>query len=157
MSCRRAERLMGLVLDGEATEDQERLLRFHLNGCSSCARVFRMLSDISAVASDLPEPVPPPDLELRVRRRLVAAEAAAGAAPRRRRLLPAMAAAALLMLAVVSVQQHLGGDPMPAADATAATVQTRAKAERHMASAKSRVVRPAELSTFSRQASLISF
>ena len=64
MNCSKARRLISLVLDGEATMQQKRLLDFHLMGCGACRRALEMSRDIARVARSLPSPVPPEDLEI---------------------------------------------------------------------------------------------
>jgi len=62
MKCEDAVLLMNSVIDGEATPEQEQLLRFHLNGCSSCRRTMIINRSISSGVAQLQEPDPPSDL-----------------------------------------------------------------------------------------------
>ncbi len=62
MKCSEALILMDAVLDGESTPEEEQLLRFHVNGCSSCRKTILLNRSISDKVKDLEEPDPPSDL-----------------------------------------------------------------------------------------------
>jgi anti-sigma factor RsiW len=70
MKCSEALELISLTIDGEADSKQERMLRFHINGCASCRRALEMSRTISMAVASLPDPQPSADLENLVRARL---------------------------------------------------------------------------------------
>lgn len=70
MKCSDALNLINAVLDGEVTPQEADLLRFHLNGCETCARAMEISSAISGGIEDLQEPDPPEDLLEKVKARL---------------------------------------------------------------------------------------
>lgn len=70
MKCSEALELISLTVDGEADHRQESMLRFHLNGCENCRRALAASLSISRAVASLPDPLPPADLEARVRARL---------------------------------------------------------------------------------------
>lgn len=74
MKCNEALVLMDLVLDKEASPEEEQLLRFHVNGCTSCKRAFLLSKSISEKVRDLEEPEPPSDLIDIIHRRLSAGD-----------------------------------------------------------------------------------
>lgn len=156
MNCRRAQKYISLVIDGEASRQQKRLLDFHLMGCSSCRRAMDMSRDISRVTRILQAPSPPKDLEVQVRQMISAGSDRHMLASRRRSaILTIPAAAAILILAITllplsSPEDHL----MDSAAYSLSDYQPKAGGL-HLSSKSG--IRTAPLSEYSRQASLISF
>jgi predicted anti-sigma-YlaC factor YlaD len=72
MNCSHALRLIDLVVDGVASEEQKRLLRFHLMGCASCRTALQMTMDLSRMVGEVSQPRVPEDLLEKVRARLEA-------------------------------------------------------------------------------------
>jgi predicted anti-sigma-YlaC factor YlaD len=70
MKCEDALLLMNSVLDGEAGEEEEQVLRFHLNGCPDCRQAMLISRSISNGIRELGEPEPPEDLLSRITSRL---------------------------------------------------------------------------------------
>ena len=70
MNCTLALRLIDLVVDGVADEEQKRLLRFHLMGCPSCKAALQMTRDLSLLVGEISQPAVPEDLLEKVRARL---------------------------------------------------------------------------------------
>ena len=70
MKCDEALLLMNLILDNEADAEQEQLLRFHLNGCSSCRKAMIVNRSISREVLDLHEPDPPEGILQAVQERI---------------------------------------------------------------------------------------
>jgi predicted anti-sigma-YlaC factor YlaD len=70
MTCHEAALLMNTVLDGEASPDEDQLLQFHINGCSSCRRTMLLNKSLSLNVKCLDEPEPPCDIIEKVRARL---------------------------------------------------------------------------------------
>jgi len=159
MNCSRALRLISCVIDGVATEHHRRLLDFHLLGCASCRRAFRMSSDISLLARGLPDPAPPADLEETVRGMLAALPSPVPHARRiRASFLAIPAVAALIVLAMtVSPLSNDRTPPLPNTPALAqSSIAIPVKIDTGREGSKS-TVRTTPLSAYSRQASLISF
>lgn len=147
---------MSLVLDGEATGQQKRLLDFHLMGCSSCRRTMRMSIDISRVARNLPSPVPPDDLENQVRRMLSNVSDRNRTAGRKlSALLTLPAAAAILILAITLLPLSSPGESL--SDGTVAGITSYQSKNVGMQLYSKSGIRTAPLSEYTRQASLISF
>jgi len=157
MNCARARKLISLVIDGAAGEHQKRLLDFHLMGCPSCRRAFRMSSDIARLSHELPDPTPPSDLESAVRHMLAAESARTAPAKRLRTPLLAIPAVAALMVLVMTLSPLPGGDSGRGQELrTVASASVTSKVVAERTGSKSRV-RTTPLSAYSRQASLISF
>ncbi|MCK5840778.1 MAG: zf-HC2 domain-containing protein [Candidatus Sabulitectum sp.] len=74
MKCNEALLLMDSVLDGEATPEDEQLLRFHINGCPSCRKIMSFNESITEEMKKIEEPEPPSDLMEMVRKRLSAGD-----------------------------------------------------------------------------------
>ncbi len=70
MKCKEALLLMDSVLDGEASSEDEQLLRFHINGCPSCKKIMSFNESIAEQFKNLAEPEPPPNLMEMVHKRL---------------------------------------------------------------------------------------
>ncbi len=70
MKCNEALLLIDSVIDGESTPEQDQLLRFHLNGCTSCRKVMLLNKTIAEKVKELDEPMPPVNLTDIVRARL---------------------------------------------------------------------------------------
>lgn len=70
MKCKKAQSIISLVIDEEASSKECSSLQFHIMGCPACKRLFEMSQDISAHVQNLPEPVPLANLETKVLRRL---------------------------------------------------------------------------------------
>lgn len=157
MNCSKARKIISLVLDGEATMQQKRLLDFHLMGCSSCRRALEMSRDIARVARSLPAPVPPEDLETQVRQMLDGGSDRHRPASRRlSAMLTIPAAAAILILAITLLPLSGPGDSM--GDNSMAGISSyQAKSFGMHLSASKAGVRTVPLSEYTRQASLISF
>jgi predicted anti-sigma-YlaC factor YlaD len=71
MNCNEALILMDLVLDGEAAQEEEQLLQFHVKGCDSCRRSFQLNMSISKRVKELEEPVPDSYMMDMIRQRLL--------------------------------------------------------------------------------------
>lgn len=156
MNCSRAQSLISLVMDGQATRQQKRLLDFHLMGCSRCRRAREMSMDISRVARTLQSPLPPEDLEESVRRMLDSgADRMPPSNSRRSAFLTIPAAAAILIIAITLLPLSSPEDPISGTSSPALAVHDM-KGGEYRAPSKSGV-RTAPLSAYSRQASLISF
>jgi predicted anti-sigma-YlaC factor YlaD len=157
MNCSRALKLVSCVLDGAATEHQKRLLDFHLLGCPSCRKAFRMSSDISHLSRDLPDPAPPADLEQAVRTMLASNPSGPRHTRRIRTSLLAVPAVAALIVLAMSISPLSNGRSQRIHETPAlAQSSVPAKGGTNRDGSKS-TVRTAPLSTYSRQASLISF
>ncbi len=70
MKCNEALLLMDSVLDGEATAEEEQLLRFHVNGCMECRKISLLNRSISEKVTNLEEPEVPSDLLDKIQLRL---------------------------------------------------------------------------------------
>ena len=156
MNCSRALKLISLVIDGEATEQQKRLLDFHLMGCDSCKKALLMLKDISSQTRDLPAPIPPENLEEMVRDMISRTQNTNQSRFRFRRIfLAAPAVAALLILSITLIP--VSNPPESILDIGMTNlIHFSSKNDQINMTSKSRV-RTAPLSVYSRQASLISF
>jgi anti-sigma factor RsiW len=156
MNCTKAQKLISLVLDGEATRQQKRLLDFHLMGCISCRRKLEMSMDISRLARTLPAPVPPEDLENQVRRMLRSGSDLNRSDARKHSVLLTLpAAAAILLLAITLLPLSAPGDPMQNTQAVRISSYQPKNAGMHMSSKSG--IRTVPLAEYTRQASLISF
>lgn len=156
MNCSRALRFISLVIDGEATEQQKRLLDFHLMGCDSCKKALLMSNDISIQTRDLPAPAPPENLEEMVRELVSRTQDTHQSRFKIHRIfLAAPAVAALLILSITlfpvsSTQENILDIGM------SDLVHFSSKNDQNHMTSKSRI-RTAPISVYSRQASLISF
>jgi len=113
MTCKEALVLIDAVLDKEATPDEDQLLRFHVNGCSSCRRVMLMNTSLSENVKILDEPEPPVDLMDKVRSRLNSENYDKSALGKRsRKLIPLwrIAAAIPFAAALVLLLQNITGN-----------------------------------------------
>lgn len=156
MNCSRAQKLISLVIDGQATRQQKRLLDFHLMGCSECRRAMEMSRDISRIARTLQSPVPPEDLEESVRRMLDSGADRKHPLHRKRSaFLTIPAAAAILILAIVLLPLSSPEESMSNTSSPTLAVHGSKGVETRVPSKSG--VRTAPLSAYSRQASLISF
>ncbi len=156
MNCSRALKLISLVIDGEATEQQKRLLDFHLMGCDSCKKALLMLKDISIQTRDLPAPAPPENLEYMIREMISKTQSIHKSRFKYRSIfLAAPAVAALLILSITLIPVSDAPDNILDIGMTDLMHITSKIDQVHMSS-KSRI-RTAPLSVYSRQASLISF
>ena len=159
MKCSRALRLISSVIDDNASANQQRLLNFHLMGCSSCRRAYSMFRDISRLTRELPAPSPPATLETDVMRMISRETAAVPTGKRhfRASLLAIPAAAALIVLAVSISPLAATGSAAPRTLTLSSGMPSTMKVmSADRSSAKSRI-RTVPLSAYSRQASLISF
>ena len=156
MNCSRAQKLISLVIDGEATENQKRLLDFHLMGCPECRRAMEMSEDISDLAQDLSAPLPPPGLEIRVREMLKKNTDLKKHSRFRKAILAIPAAAALLVVSIsvlhTSAPENASNIPMEVSMS-----QSPAFKNSRISSSTKSGVRTAPLSEYTRQASLVSF
>lgn len=156
MNCSRALKLISLVIDGEATEQQRRLLDFHLMGCDSCKKALLMLKDISSQTRDLPTPIPPENLEEMVREMISRTQNTNQSRFKFRRIfLAAPAVAALLILSITLIPVSNPQESILDIGMTD-LIHFSSKNDQINMTSKSRV-RTAPLSVYSRQASLISF
>jgi predicted anti-sigma-YlaC factor YlaD len=120
MNCSHALRLIDLVVDGVADEEQKRLLRFHLMGCPACRAALQMTMDLSALVGEVSQPEVPGDLLEKVRARL-ATDDFPPMRPSRSRLrrfavaIP-VAAAVLLFLGIGTLGGRSGGGTGPGID-----------------------------------------
>ncbi|OPL18453.1 MAG: hypothetical protein AVO35_03745 [Candidatus Aegiribacteria sp. MLS_C] len=156
MNCSRAQKYISLLLDGEATPEQKRLLDFHLMGCSVCRRSLEMSRDISRVTRKLQAPAPPEDLEDRVRRMI--AEGSDRRSPglgRRSAVLTIPAAAAILMIALTLLPLSSPGESLVETTVSTLADYQPKSGGLHLSSKSG--IRTAPLSEYTRQASLISF
>ena len=156
MNCSRALKLISLVIDGEATEQQKRLLDFHLMGCDSCKKALLMSKDISSQTRDLPEPVPPENLEDMVREMINRTQDTSNSRFKFRRIfLAAPAVAALLIISITLIP--ISNTPETMLDiGMTDMIHSISKNDQVHITSRSRI-RTAPLSVYSRQASLISF
>lgn len=156
MNCSRALRLISLVIDGEATNQQKRLLDFHLMGCGSCRKALLMSKDISIQTRDLPAPAPPENLEEMVRELVSRTQDTHQSRFKFRRIfLAAPAVAALLILSLTLIPVSSTQENILDIGMSDLLHLTSKNDQNHMIS-KSRI-RTAPVSVYSRQASLISF
>jgi anti-sigma factor RsiW len=152
MNCRRALELMDSVLDGSALREEAQMLHFHLSGCPSCKRAMQMNRDISTVCKQLPRPMPPADLEARVRARLALMPAAEPSRPLiRYRIAIALPFVAALLIVIGLAVGARGG-----AGADQAVEAVRKVAFAAQGAAKYSITTP-PLAAYARPASLISF
>lgn len=156
MNCSRAQGLISCVIDGAATEHQRRLLDFHLLGCPACRKAYRMSVDLSGLTRELPDPSPPEDLEVAVRSMLAASSRTPDRSRRIRASLLTVPAVAALIVLAMTVSPFSPENSQVARPDGFSQVSVSLKSDQEHASAKSRV-RTAPLSSYSRQASLISF
>ena len=70
MKCNDALILIDSVFDGEASPEEEQLLRFHVNGCQACRKIMLANKSIRKQLSEIEEPDVPSDLMSRVHQRL---------------------------------------------------------------------------------------
>ncbi len=156
MNCTNAFKIISLVIDGEASEYQKRLLDFHLLGCSSCRKAISMCRDISEIAGKLPAPVPPENLESNIREMLKTKADISHQEHRfRTAFLAFPAVAALLIFALTVLPLSTEQEFITETQGIAMSVHESKSADIHL-SQKS-AIRTAPLSDYSRQASLISF
>lgn len=156
MNCTKAQRIISLVIDGEASEQQRRLLDFHLMGCSACRKAMEMSMDISRISHDLPAPSPPPDLESSVR--AILASGADNKSKRRERrtsFLSIPAVAALIILVFTILPGSSGREQLQVSSPAGFSAGDHKNVEIRLASKSG--IRTAPLSEYSRQASLVSF
>ncbi|MCK5117187.1 MAG: hypothetical protein KAR44_11345 [Candidatus Aegiribacteria sp.] len=156
MNCTNAFKIISLVVDGEAAEYQNRLLEFHLMGCSSCRKAMSMCRDISEIAGKLPAPTPPPDLELNIREMLKADTDINHSEHRFRSAFLALPAVAALLIFALAILPVSGDRELITDTPNIAMTSIESKTPDIRLSSKSGI-RTAPLSDYSRQASLISF
>ncbi len=156
MNCSKALRLINLVIDGEATDYQRRLLDFHLLGCSSCRKAMMMSRDISNIAGNLPAPTPPPDLEKNVREMLHISADIKHTENRFRSVFLTLPAVAALFIFTLMILPPAGRQESISEPRNMGQSAVEIKNEEIPLSLKSGI-RTAPLSDYSRQASLISF
>ena len=156
MNCSRAQKLISLVIDGEATENQKRLLDFHLMGCPQCRRAMEMSEDISDIAQNLSAPLPPPGLEIRVREMLKKNTDLKKRNRFRKAILTIPAAAALLVVSLSVLHTSTPENPHTMPMEVSISQGMPSKTSRLTSSSKSGI-RTAPLSEYTRQASLVSF
>lgn len=156
MNCANAFKIISLVIDGEASEYQKRLLDFHLLGCSSCRKAMSMCRDISEIAGKLPAPVPPEDLENDIREMLKTKADISHQEHRfRSAFLAFPAVAALLILALTVLPLSTEPELITETQGIAMSVHESKNADISLSQKSG--IRTAPLSDYSRQASLISF
>ena len=156
MNCSNASKVISLVIDGEASEYQKRLLDFHLMGCSSCRKALSMSRDISEIAGQLPAPTPPADLEHNIREMLQTKVDIKHSEHRFRNAflaLPAVAALLIFALAILPLSTNHESISENTTIAMAADVSKNTDTRLSFKPG----IRTAPLSDYSRQASLISF
>ncbi len=157
MNCRKALEIITLVLDDEATREQEIMLRFHLLGCPSCRKALEFSRDIATITRSLQAPPPPSDLETRVRE-MLAREDIETTVPRTKRsaLLALPAVAAMLVAIFIIPRSH--DDEYVACGTTilAGSMRNEPKTASVELTSKSRLT-TAPLAGYSRRSSLISF
>jgi len=156
MNCFKALKIISLVIDGEASDYQNRLLDFHLMGCPSCRRAMAMSRDISEIAGNLPSPSLPDGLEKNVRDMIHTRSDITRSEHRIRGVFLALPAAAALLLFAFTVLP-ISSSPEAIAEPGASVLsEYGSKSTDIQLSAKSGI-RTAPLSEYTRQASLISF
>lgn len=157
MNCSNALKIISLVIDGEASEYQKRLLDFHLLGCSSCRKAIDISKDISAIARNLPAPTPPEDLENNIREMLHARADVRHARQRfHSAFLAVPAVAALLILTFSILPTSVDHESVITEPLSIGMAVYESKSSDDRFTSKSGI-RTAPLSDHSRQASLISF
>ncbi len=156
MNCSNALRIISLVIDGESAEYQKRLLDFHLLGCSSCRKAMNISRDISEIARNLPSPTPPEDLENNIREMLQSSKDISHSEHRFNSVFLAIPAVAALLIFTISILP-LSGDQesITETDNIGMAVYESKNADIRLSSKSG--IRPAPLSDYSRQVSLISF
>jgi len=156
MNCSKALKLISLVIDGEATERQARLLEFHLMGCRSCRRAMSISRDISKITRNLPTPVLPDDLEKNVGKMLrngTDTESPVRRFPKTFLAIPAAAAVFILVIAILPVSHSPQSIPEPG-NAAVSVYELKNTGMKHLSKSGIRI---APLSEYSRQTSMISF
>ncbi|MEN8209226.1 MAG: zf-HC2 domain-containing protein [Candidatus Fermentibacteria bacterium] len=156
MNCSNASKLISLVIDGEASEYQRRLLDFHLLGCSSCRKAMSMCRDISQIAGKLPAPIPPADLELNIREMLKTNIYTGRTEHRFRNALLTFPAVAALLIITIAVLP-LSTEPESITDTQGIAMAVHESKNADIRLSLKSGIRTAPLSDYSRQASLISF
>ena len=89
---------LSALLDGELSEEREREVRSHVDGCADCTAQLASLSAANDALRSLPTPAVPADLEARLHARIALdARAPSGrtATPRRRSRMPVWLGAAV--------------------------------------------------------------
>ncbi len=156
MNCSNAFKIISLVIDGEASEYQKRLLDFHLMGCSSCRKAMSMCRDISEIAGKLPAPVPPVDLETNIREMLKTKTDISHPEHRFRSAFLAFPAVAALLIFALAVLP-LSTEPELITETQGIVVSVHESKNSDIRLSLKSGIRTAPLSDYSRQASLISF
>lgn len=156
MNCSNALRIISLVIDGEASDHQKRLLDFHLMGCGSCRDSMNISRDISKIAQNLPAPTPPLNLEENIREMLQANSDIRHSGNRFHIAFLAVPAVAALLIFSFTILPLTGGHESITEPANIGMTVNESKSSDIRISSKSGI-RTAPLSEYSRQASLISF
>ncbi len=156
MNCTNAFKIISLVIDGEASEYQKRLLEFHLLGCSSCRKAMSMCRDISEIAGKLPAPLPPADLENSIRKMLKTNADISHQEHRFRSAFLAFPAVAALLIFALAVLP-LSTQPEPITETQGIAMPLLESKNTDIRISLKSGIRTAPLSDYSRQASLISF
>ena len=156
MNCTNAFKIISLVIDGEASEYQKRLLEFHLLGCSSCRKAMSMCRDISEIAGKLPAPLPPADLENSIRKMLKTKADISHQEHRFRSAFLAFPAVAALLIFALAVLP-LSTQPEPITETQGIAMPLLESKNTDIRISLKSGIRTAPLSDYSRQASLISF
>ena len=121
MSCERYLELLSARLDGALTQQEEKELMQHLQGCDACRAIARELEDIHSALAQAPQVQPPEELVRGVMERIGAQRAARRAGVRR---FGTLAAAVVLCVGLYPVLESIlpvgsTGGTMEAADAQA--------------------------------------
>ncbi len=156
MNCSKALRIISLVIDGEATVSQKRLLDFHLMGCSSCRKAMNMSRDISRISRNLPIPALPINLEADIREILRTGSDIKRSEHRFRSAILALPAAAALLVIAITILPFSPAGESVSENQPIGISMFEPKNDGVQLSSKSGV-RTAPFSDYSRQASLISF
>jgi predicted anti-sigma-YlaC factor YlaD len=156
MNCSNAFKIISLVVDGEATEYQKRLLDFHLMGCSTCRKAMSICRDISEIARKLPAPTPPADLEHNIREMLKMKVDIRHPEHRFRNAFLALPAVAALLIFAFAILPFAGNqESITETQGIGITLHESKNTDIRISSKSG--IRTAPLSDYSRQASLISF
>lgn len=156
MNCSNALRIISLVIDGEASDYQKRLLDFHLMGCGSCRNSMNISRDISKIARNLPAPAPPSNLEKNIREMLQANSDIKHSEHRFHIAFLAVPAIAALLIFSFTILPLSSGHESITEPVNIVMAVNGSKSSDIRISSKSGI-RTAPLSEYSRQASLISF
>ncbi|MCK5131824.1 MAG: zf-HC2 domain-containing protein [Candidatus Sabulitectum sp.] len=152
MKCNEALFLMDSLLDGEATPEEEQMLRFHINGCPSCRKTMLLNRSIGENMKNLEEPDPPADLMDMVLQRLASGDYdKSPMADSNRFKLPAWRIAAAIPFAaalVLILQNFTGENPSDYGNNTIETATLEETVTQYAPAPVVAYSRPSSVSTF---------